>query len=614
MRNQTVFTSVAFRNFKALEDFSLKLQHTNVLVGPNNAGKSTVISAFRALSAAIRSARVRAPEFVIGPGGESVIGYRIPERSLPMSTENVHTDYADTETSITFRLSNANRLRLFFPADGGCVLLPEVEGKIPRTAAAFKQAFPVSVGVVPILGPVERGEKVLDSATVQRDLTTHRASRQFRNFWFQNRTEGEFEEFSARVRQTWPGMDIQRPEFNAESSELEMFAAENRMDRELFWVGSGFQIWCQLLTHIQRARSDTILVIDEPEIYLHPDVQRQLLGILQQAGPDLLLATHSTEIIGEADPTEILVVDKTRKKAVRITSGKGLQEVFDLLGSGQNITLSRLARNKRLVFVEGLNDFRILRRFARKLNLAELASGADLTAVESGGFSSNEQIRGLAWGFEKILETRLRLAAIFDRDFWSEEELRRIHADLAEILDLAHIHSRKEIENYLLVPSVLERTFRKGLEDRARRRQEAVPAAEPMVDILKRVTSAFHTSCQAQYVAKRVEYLDRRRRGGLGQSTDSVARGRNDDQATITQQSLEWFESKWNDIETRMEIVHGKDVLAALRTEVKERYSVSLTDNQIIEEFTSEEIPADLRLLLLRLEDFRNLPEPPREI
>ena len=46
----------------------------------------------------------------------------------------------------------------------------------------------------------------------------------------------------------------------------------------------------------------------------HPDVQRQLLSLLRTLGPDILLATHSTEILAEADPSEIALVDKAKYK------------------------------------------------------------------------------------------------------------------------------------------------------------------------------------------------------------------------------------------------------------------------------------------------------------
>jgi len=397
-------------------------------------------------------------------------------------------------------------------------------------------------------------------------------------------------------------MDIVPPEQAKDfSGTLLMFCLENRMSRELFWAGSGFQVWCQLLTHIQRASSETILVVDEPEIYLHPDVQRQLLGILQSAGPDLLLATHSTEIIGEADPSEIVVIDKNKPKAVRLSSVEGVQEILTLLGSGQNITLSRLARNRRLLFVEGLNDFRIIRRFARRLGYSDLAAGADLTPVESGGFSSHEHVRGLAWGFEKVLDTRLRIAAVFDRDFWSEDELAKIQGQLDAVLDLAHIHDRKEIENYFLIPMVLELAYVKALRERARHTPIDFEAAEPISAILDTVSKSFKSACQAQYLAKEAQYFAKK--DEFGKKSDL-------DRATATQHAIECFEQKWEDLDQRMKIVPGKKVLAALRTEVKANYGVNLTDLQIIDAFELEQIPETLVELIRRLDEFRQLPAP----
>ena len=221
--------------------------------------------------------------------------------------ENVHTDYEETDSSITFRLSNNNKLQLFFPVEGGCFLIPLTDPPVIRTPSEFKKAFPITIGIVPILGPVEHEEDLLNEETVRKNLATHRASRHFRNSW--HFYPEKFEIFAQLVKKTWPGMDIERAQRADQfSSKLVMFCVENRITRELFWAGSGFQIWCQLLTHITRASDDTMLIVDEPEIYLHPDVQRQLLSILRQVGPDILLATHSTEIMSEADHSEILLV------------------------------------------------------------------------------------------------------------------------------------------------------------------------------------------------------------------------------------------------------------------------------------------------------------------
>jgi energy-coupling factor transporter ATP-binding protein EcfA2 len=417
MDEKVRITSVEFRNFKALDFFSVKLQHLNILVGPNNCGKSTVISAFRALAAGLKKARAKSAEWVSGPEGE-ILGYIVPIEMLPLSIENVHTDYAETDTIVTFRLSNKNKLRLYFPQEGGCLLIPEVfSGKNIRSPGEFKKAFPILIGLVPVLGPVEHNELVLAKDTVQQDLSTHRASRHFRNYWYQ--FPAGFDDFARLVAATWPGMEIKPPE-RIDYAKLVMFCYENRFAREIFWAGFGFQIWCQLLTHISISKEATILIVDEPEIYLHPDVQRQLLGILRETGPDILIATHSSEIMGEADPSEILLIDKRKRSAERLKDVEGVQAALDAVGSVQNITLTLLARNRRVLFVEGLYDFQIIRKFAKKIGLIELSTGIGLTPMESGGFSSWDRIKVLSMGIEKTLGSPLKISAIYDHDYFPD--------------------------------------------------------------------------------------------------------------------------------------------------------------------------------------------------
>ncbi len=41
--NSVRISSIRFFNFKALSDYSLSLQGMNILVGPNNSGKSTIM-------------------------------------------------------------------------------------------------------------------------------------------------------------------------------------------------------------------------------------------------------------------------------------------------------------------------------------------------------------------------------------------------------------------------------------------------------------------------------------------------------------------------------------------------------------------------------------------
>ena len=368
-----------------------------------------------------------------------------------------------------------------------------------------------------------------------------------------------------------------------------MFCAENRRDRELFWAGFGFQIWCQLLTHISRCNESSLIVIDEPEVYLHPDVQRQLLGILRDVNPDIILATHSTEILGEADPSEILLIDKGKRSGRRLKDIEGVQQALDSLGSVQNLTLTQLARTRKILFVEGGNDFKILRRFAMQIGLSELASGTDLTPFESGGFSSWERVHALSWGLENTLGADINIGAVYDHDYWCNEQITETQEALRNELAFAHIHRRKEIENYLLVPSVLSRTLENVIVDRERRTETNIERDETVEEILERISEETRAEVQGQYIGKYCEFF---KSGGK-------------DPATLSAEAISRFDEKWGTLDLRMEIVPGKKILRNLRSYVNQKWSVSLTDIRIIDEFRAAEIPVDLMDLLRTLEEYR---------
>ena len=184
----------------------------------------------------------------------------------------------------------------------------ESEKVLIRTPSEFKKHVDIEIGFVPILGPVDHKERLYQKEAARLALLTYTASRNFRNIWFHY---GEnFSEFKALVKNTWPGMDIDKPEVNNSSvpPTLDMFCPEERIPREIFWAGFGFQVWCQMLTYIIKHKQCSLFLIDEPDIYLHSDLQRQLLGILKSLGPDIIIATHSTELIGEAELNDILLI------------------------------------------------------------------------------------------------------------------------------------------------------------------------------------------------------------------------------------------------------------------------------------------------------------------
>jgi energy-coupling factor transporter ATP-binding protein EcfA2 len=585
--SNTRVTSVAFHRYKALRDFSVAFEHITVLVGPNNSGKSTVIGAFRVLSVALARAWARRPEAVRLAGAYRT-AYRVPDESIPISLENVHTDYEERPSSIVFRLSNGLRLTLEFPEDEGCFLVPDVEGPVILGPAQFRRVYPLQLGVVPVLGSVEHEEPLVLEETVRRGLVSHLASRHFRSFWFH--FPHDFEHFRALLTSTWPDVDILRPELAGPGRDhVAMFCVESRMTRELFWAGFGFQVWCQILSHLVRMQGVSLVVIDEPEIYLHPDLQRRLVSLLRDLGPDVLLATHSSEIVTEVEPSDIVIVDKTKTSGRRVAGISGVQKALDAIGSIQNVVLAQLARTRRVLFVEG-DDFKILRRFAAKLGLGELANAIGLTTVPLGGFPDPAAVRALSAGIEMALGERVAFAGVFDRDYRSQDEVEAVELDLEQVLAYTHIYGRKELENFLLSPTVLQRAIDRTVGDRARRTGEAGIAADAAA-LLEKASEPYRIETQSQLVASATKRRSGDRR----------------DPATINRDVMETFEERWKDLELRLGLAPGKRVLADFNQLLRSQAKISLSVAVIVDAFHTHEIPFELATVVREIDGFRRI-------
>jgi len=93
-------------------------------------------------------------------------------------------------------------------------------GRPVTSTSLFKSQYNVSIGFVPILGPVEHDAQLYQKEAARLALLTHKAARNFRNIWYHY--PEYFEIFRALIKSSWPGMDIEKPEieqFRKEPSE-----------------------------------------------------------------------------------------------------------------------------------------------------------------------------------------------------------------------------------------------------------------------------------------------------------------------------------------------------------------------------------------------------------
>ena len=580
------FVRVEFCHFKAFKKFTLYLRNFNVLVGPNNAGKSTILTAFRILAAAMRVARSRKPSQTMGPHGFGP-GYVVDLSAISVAEENIFYNYDNSSpATIEFQLSNKNKMLLYFPEQGVCTLILDAQGTRILSPSQYKKEYNCSIGFVPILGPVEHNEKLLQKTAARKALVSYQAARNFRNIWYHY--PERFSEFQAAIRETWSGMDIQLPRFVISNSRplLSMFCLEDRIARELYWAGFGFQVWCQMLTHLIQSKNVALFLIDEPDIYLHSNLQRQLIGVLNNLGPDILIATHSIEIISEVETDEIVLVDKHRRTAQRIKQPSKLGRIFTALGSNLNPVLTQLAKTRRAVFVEG-EDFKILSKFARKLKKNSVANQSDFAVIPVEGFNP-ERVRNVKKGIETTLGVKISAVTVLDRDYRSDAECEFLATECENFCDYVFIHAKKEIENYLLVPDALNRSAERKLHDQAKRTEK-----EMEYDVEAASFLDVYSKNNKQYVT--AQYLQNARLYSKQHSPEV-------NESTVTEKILCEFESSWT--RQPLDMIPGKKTLSEFNKILQDKCGVSITITAVIDAMRVEEIPSEVIEMIENLEKF----------
>lgn len=578
-------SSIILADFKKFTHFTVSCRPANVLVGPNNAGKSSVLDALRLLSDVIRYTRQSTPTIQDQETDGVCSTYTIPTRALSIPVANVVRNYGNDFARIEYRISNGVRLVLRLHPENGCFSYLVSHGAPPRTSVAFRREIDLDVVVVPTLSALEDDENYVTDETVRRNENTRLASRSFRNI-VHRKSDGEFLRFQQLCAAGWPEVLVQRPELSRGfgTAQVIMMYTEGRIDREVYWSGFGFQVWMQIMLQFMRANRTSILVLDEPDIYLHPDLQRRILALAKDNFGQFFLATHSTEIINEADPGDVLMIDSNGRSARRVSTDDGYRRVYNYLGSSENAEFARVARAKRIVFFEG-KERTIVRKIARKCGLGALLDDPYTIYLQAGGFSQWRRIREIDWALHEIFGVNAKIGAIFDRDYRCIEEIADFEHELGGDDLWVTVLARKEIENYALNVGPLVRTVVSRVAERGGRLSER-DATELVIEC----SEQFRDGCMSQQAALYLSYHRQRRREV--------------DEATHIAEAMSRFNQRWQQLDTRLQMIPGKDFISTLSTRMQRDFGSSLTIHQIIEEMNANDVDHELRDKLQSLSDF----------
>ena len=327
---------IRIAGFKSIRDQTLDLQPLNVLIGANGAGKSNFIEVFRLLHEMVSQ---NLQLFVARSGGADRLlhfGSKVTEEIL------VHLQFG----------SNAYRCQLVPAVDGALVFADE---RVIFENPGDDRAYDVSLGagghresllkeeieepwkasIPPDVASALWDLKVYhfhdtsSSARVKQigDVDDNVALRPDAGnlaaflYRLQVTDPGTFRNIVDTLRLVAPflgGLDLLPDRLNPGKIKLEWHEKENDTYFDAHALSDGTLRFLCLATLLLQPSPPTTVLIDEPELGLHPYAIAVLADLLRAAAErtQVIVSTQSVTLVNQLSPEDIVVVDREGRESV----------------------------------------------------------------------------------------------------------------------------------------------------------------------------------------------------------------------------------------------------------------------------------------------------------
>lgn len=500
--------SLRFINYRCFLDHKLPLKQESIIVGKNNAGKSTIIEVFRIIG--LITERYKSLGFHDAPDWLEIPRYhrgvRIDLTSLSLSWENLFHQYQDPPARLTATFSNNSIIEIYLGPNGAMhAVLKDQNANIVQNKSESKHIDLPRVNVLPQVMPLAQEETIMRPSYIFANMSSYLSPYHFRN-QLNLQYDEYFGSFKTLVEESWHGLQLIELQGKGGFHEdrLSLLVRDGNFVAEVAWMGHGLQMWLQTMWFLTRAGDKAIVILDEPDVYMHPDLQRKLLRFIRGQFQQQIIATHSTEILSEADPNNVLIIDRTIPSSAFATALAAIQRVAENIGSAQNLNLTRLWNARKLFLVEG-KDLKILKQF-QDLRFPDSEQPFEaIPNMSIGGWSSWPYAVGSSMLLRNSVGEEIKTYCILDSDYHTEEEKSSRLADANRKSVELHIWARKEIENYLVIPPAITRI----INDRLVRPFEPIHV-EDVINVIDRLTILLKDAT-TDAIAQEIFLLNRQR-------------------------------------------------------------------------------------------------------
>ncbi len=237
---------------------------------------------------------------------------------------------------------------------------------------------------------------------------------------------------------------------------------DSRVGFDLNNSGSGIMQILQTISAILRycPEKTKVVLIDEPDVHLHNNLQVRFFNILmkmqRELGIQMIISTHSTAMIQNADPADVIPILSNAKVNRGLTCGAEVQQaIADRLDAYE---LGKAKISGKIAFFEDSN-LEVYEKMAYVLKIDSF-SGVNTIPVIRGRGKDDKLPFTLSPVLREILGREIEIHVIRDSDGMPMETREKLMEYARRHNVKLHILSRYEIENYILDPELICRTLR----------------------------------------------------------------------------------------------------------------------------------------------------------
>lgn len=461
--------SLRVQNFRSLQDLTIELSQVCAIVGPNNSGKSNILEAIRRVLAPEWGPRTRdfteddvylrdeTLDIEIECSFQPPLEYRRLKDADPVQIERFRFVYdrykigsqAGTRRLEQSALTATGEKPTVMTAYGRRGMAPRFEPLlgIPQdlresvpvihigTDRSLRRQLPsaqysllrrIFEGINERLHDPHQTVKVNDRDGNEKDVTRIARFQQLVKMAMDLLRTDEFNKLEASIKKN----ALEQLGLDADEDAVDLFFTpigtmdfyksldivikDHDFAISATEVGEGFQnaiVLAVLRAFEETRRSGAILLIEEPEMFLHPQMQRSLYKTLRKIGKtnQVIYTTHSPHFVSVPDYRDVLLVRRNEDGTYIVQSSLASDtRRREKLLKELDPERSELFFAKRLLLVEGDTEKLSFPEFAACMNFDLDRAGA--TIVEVGGKRSLKEFAELAISFE------IPTGIVYDKD------------------------------------------------------------------------------------------------------------------------------------------------------------------------------------------------------